>query len=228
MGTAAIDSILATRDKNGDFKSFTDFITRVDLSKVNRKTVESLIKAGAMDQFGKRSSLLAAFSEIIERVHKGQMKKDSGQVSLFVTDESEEITDHLPEMEELSREELLLFEKQFLGFYITEHPLSNQINELEKRVSHRLNMLASQVKSTVVVGGIITQVKKITTRNGGQEMAFVKIDDFTGSIELVVFPTVFERTKFTWISDKVVLVKGKVSEKDDRLAVLVDDAKLMV
>ena len=228
VGTAAIDSILAAREKDGDFKSFTDFIKRVDLSKVNRKTVESLIKAGAMDQFGKRASLLAAFSEIIERVHKGQEKKDQGQVSLFEVSESEEIIDVFPEMEELSKEELLLFEKQFLGFYITEHPLTNQINDLEKRVSHRLNMLASEVKSTVVIGGIVTQVKKITTRQGGQEMAFVKIDDFTGSIELVVFPTVYERTKFTWVTDKVVLVKGKVSEKDERLAVLVDDAKLLV
>lgn len=228
VGTAAIDSILAAREKDGDFKSFTDFIKRVDLSKVNRKTVESLIKAGAMDQFGKRASLLAAFSEIIERVHKGQEKKDQGQVSLFEVSESEEIIDVFPEMEELSKEELLLFEKQFLGFYITEHPLTNQINDLEKRVSHRLNMLASEVKSTVVIGGIVTQVKKITTRQGGQEMAFVKIDDFTGSIELVVFPTVYERTKFTWVADKVVLVKGKVSEKDERLAVLVDDAKLLV
>src|SRR3990167_4342093 len=228
VGTAAIDSILAAREKDGDFKSFTDFIKRVDLSKVNRKTVESLIKAGAMDQFGKRASLLAAFSEIIERVHKGQEKKDQGQVSLFEVSESEEIIDVFPEMEELSKEELLLFEKQFLGFYITEHPLTNQINDLEKRVSHRLNMLASEVKSTVVIGGIVTQVKKITTRQGGQEMAFVKIDDFTGSIELVVFPAVYERTKFTWVTDKVVLVKGKVSEKDERLAVLVDDAKLLV
>ena len=228
VGTAAIDSILATREKDGDFKSFTDFIKRVDLSKVNRKTVESLIKAGAMDQFGKRSSLLAAFSEIIERVHKGQEKKDQGQVSLFEVSESEEIIDILPEMEELSKDELLLFEKQFLGFYITEHPLTNQINDLEKRVSHRLSGLTSEVKSTVVIGGIVTQVKKITTRQGGQEMAFVKIDDFTGSIELVVFPTVYDRTKFTWITDKVVLVKGKVSEKDERLSVLVDDAKLLV
>ena len=87
-------------------------------------------------------------------------------------------------------------------------------------------MLAS-VKSTVIIGGIITKIKKITTRQGGQEMAFVKIDDFTGNCELIVFPKVFERTKFTWVSDKVVLIKGKVDQKDDRLSVLVDDAKLL-
>ena len=157
---------------------------------------------------------------------KGKLKKDAGQASLFEMGEGEELNDQLPEIEELSREELLMFEKQYLGFYITEHPLSSHIKDLEKRVTHRLNMLTSD-KSTVIIGGIITQIKKITTRNGGQEMAFVKIDDFTGSCELVVFPSVYERTKFTWVTDKVVLIKGKVNEKDDRLSVLVDDVKLL-
>src|SRR3989338_3293892 len=120
-------------------------------------------------------------------------------------------------MEELSREELLMFERQFLGFYITEHPLSTHIQDLEKRVTHRINAL-TQGRDAVIIGGIVTQVKKITTKNGGNEMAFVKIDDFTGTCELVVFPSVFERTKFTWTNDKVVLVKGKVSERDDRLS----------
>ena len=226
VGTAAIDSILTARDKGGNFKSMTDFAKKVDLSKVNRKTVESLIKAGAFDQFGNRASLLAAFSDIIEKIHKQKSKKDDGQVSLFMMDDDDNIEDALPEIEELSREELLMFEKQYLGFYITEHPLSSQIEDLEKRVTHRINAL-TQTKSTVIIGGIITQIKKITTRNGGNEMAFVKIDDFTGSCELVVFPAIFERTKLTWSTDRVVLVKGKISERDDRISVLVDDVKLL-
>ena len=226
VGTAAIDSILLTRNKDGSFESLTDFLKRVDLAKVNRKTVESLIKSGALDIFGKRAALLAAYSEIVDRVHKGKLKKDSGQAMLFDLEQNQEIGDQLPEIEELSREELLMFEKQYLGFYITEHPLNAHIKDLERRVTHRINMLAS-VKSTVIIGGIITKIKKITTRQGGQEMAFVKIDDFTGNCELIVFPKVFERTKFTWVSDKVVLIKGKVDQKDDRLSVLVDDAKLL-
>ena len=225
VGSSSIDSILSARNTDGSYISLTDFLKRVDLSKVNRKTVESLIKSGALDMFGKRAALLAAFSEKVDRITKNKAKKDDGQFALFdLSLDDNSLEDKLPEMEELSHQELLMFEKLYLGFYITEHPLSSHIPELEKRVTHRINTLIRS-NSTVIIGGIITQVKKITTKKGGAEMAFVKLDDFTGSCELVVFPTVYERTKFTWGNDKVILVKGKVSEKEDRISVLVDDVK---
>lgn len=224
VGQAAIDAILSVREKTGPFKSLTDFIMKVDLSKVTRKTIESLIKSGAMDKFGKRSAMLASYSQIMERIHLRKSKVDDGQVSLFAFDKDDNEADSLPEMEELTKEELLLFEKQYLGFYISEHPLKRHIEEIEKKITDRIVTL-SQKKSSVVIGGIITNVKKITTRNGGNEMVFAKLDDFSGSIELVVFPSVYERTKYTWSADKVVLVKGKVSDRDDRLSVLVDDVK---
>ncbi len=226
VGTAAIEVILKARRDGGKFNSFTDFVKRVDLSKVTRKTLESLIKAGAMDRFGKRAALLAAYSEIVDRIHARKGKKDDRQVSLFDLDNQEEsIEDNLPEVEELSKQELLLFEKEFLGFYLTEHPLTPVISLLEKKITHKISSL-SAARSTVIIGGIITQVKKIITKNGNNEMAFVKIDDFSGSIELVVFPSVYERTKNVWFVDKVILVKGKISEKEDRINILVDDAKI--
>lgn len=225
VGTAAIDSILAARGKGGPFLSFTDFVSRVDLSKVTRKTLESLIKAGAFDHFGKRAALLSAFPQIVERVHTTNSKKIEGQVSLFADDESvNSIKDILPEVEELSREELLLFEKELLGVYLSEHPLSPYLPILEKKVTHRINALTF-TQNLVIVGGIITQVKKIITRKNSSEMAFVKIDDLTGAIELIVFPSVYERTKDLWRRDQPVIVKGKVSEKDDRLSIIVDDMK---
>jgi len=226
VGTAAIDTILSARQKSGEFKSFTDFITKVDLSKVTRKTLESLIKAGAVDKFGKRAQLLSSYSQIVENVHERKGKSSNGQVSLFASDEEMDLKDNFAEMEELSKEELLLFEKSLLGFYLTEHPLTPYINSLERKVSHRINNLTA-TKTPVVLGGIITQIKKIITRSGNNEMAFIKIDDFTGVIELVVFPSVYERTKNIWITDRVVLVKGRISEKEERLMVIVDDAKLI-
>lgn len=224
VGTAAIDAILSARQQEGPFQSFTDFISRVDLSKVNRKTLESLIKAGAFDRFGKRAALLASFSQIVEKMHTRQKQKSNGQTSLFEVDGKESIEDILPDMEELSKEELLLFEKELLGFYLTEHPLTGYIHLLEKRVTHRIHALTPS-RNPLIIGGIITSVKKVTTRNGNNEMAFVKIDDFTGTIELIVFPSIYERTKVLWRVDQVVLVKGKVSEKEERMVVLVDDAK---
>lgn len=224
VGTAAIESILAAREKDGDFVSFTDFIYRVDLSKVNRKTIESLVKTGAFDRFGKRAVFLACYSEVVERVHKRKSRELEGQFSLFTMDGEGDTTDRFPDMDDLSREELVQFEKELLGFYLTHHPLTPYIDYIEKKVTHRLNALPEE-KTTVIIGGLITGVKKILTKASNSEMAFVRVDDFTGSIELVVFPTAFERTRQIWVTDRPVLVKGKLSTKDDRLTIIVDDAK---
>ncbi|MBI3379556.1 DNA polymerase III subunit alpha [Candidatus Gottesmanbacteria bacterium] len=226
VGTAAIDSILKAREKDGVFKSFTDFVSRVDLSKVTKKTLESLIKAGALDQFGKRAALLSAYPTIVDKVHTKAKNEADGQGSLFAMEESFDIIDHLPEVEELSKEELLLFEKELLGFYLTEHPLTSYIPTLEKKVSNRIVSLVVSERP-VVIGGIISQIKKIITKKSGQEMAFVKLDDFTGTIELVVFPSIFERTKYIWKMDQVIILKGKVTEKEERVTVIVDDAKVL-
>lgn len=226
VGTAAIDSILNAREKSGIFKSFTDFVNRVDLGKVNKKTLESLIKSGAMDLFGNRAALLSAFPDMVDKAHKKSRDEAIGQGSLFETDGAFDITDRLPQIEELSKEELLLFEKELLGFYLTQHPLTAYIPTLEIKVSHRINSLVPSPKS-VVIGGIITQIKKITTKASGKEMAFVKLDDFTATVELVVFPSIYERTKNIWRTDQIILLKGKVTEKEERLSVIVDDAKVL-
>lgn len=226
VGTAAIDSILGARRNEGSFKSLSDFLNRTDPQKVNRKTLESLIKAGAMDQFGNRAPQLSILPNLLEQAHKRRGNKNSGQVSLFAEDDQLPISDNLPDMDEFSKEELLIFEKQLLGFYLTNHPLMSRLDILAKKVSHRISELTPS-RNPVVIGGMITQIKKIITKSGGNEMAFVKVDDFTGSIELVVFPSVYEKTKPLWISDKVILLKGKVSQKEERLSIIVDDAKVL-
>lgn len=226
VGTAAIDSILGARRKDGEFESFTDLARRVDLSKVNRKTIESLIKSGAFDKFGKRAALLSSYSSIVEKIHSQKGKESEGQFSLFAFDNSIDNKDHLAEIDELPKENLLQFEREMLGFYLTEHPLTPYLKVLERKVSDRIvNLTVS--KKTIVIGGIITQMKKIITKSTSSEMAFVKLDDFTATVELVVFPKVFAITKELWEIDRPILVKGRVSEKDERLAFIVDDAKLL-
>lgn len=226
VGIAAIETILKAREMEGPFISFTDFINRVDLSKVTKKTLDCLIKTGAFDAFGKRAVMLASYPAIVERVHTRKGRLLAGQESLFALDTEQDKKDHFTDMEELSREELLLFEKQLLGFYLTQHPLTQYLPIISKKVTHHIRDLTN-TSGTVIVGGLIASVKKIITRTGNNEMAFVKLDDFTSTIELVVFPSVYARTKHIWIHDRVVLVKGKVNEKEDRLTLLVDDAKLV-
>lgn len=224
VGEAAIDSILGTRRRDGDFHSLRDFLNRVDLSKVNKKTLESLIKAGAFDRFGGRAELLTALSLITEEVHREKKRTEHGQIGLFDTHSSTPVHDKLPQVDEFSKAELLRFEKELLGFYLTEHPLTASISLISRKVSHNIgDLTTSETGMMVIVGGIIGQVKKIITKNGNQEMAFVKLSDLSGAIEIVVFPRTYTRTKSFLVPDTIILVKGRVDEKDGRTTLIAED-----
>lgn len=231
VGEAAISTILTSRKTRGPFHSLTDFCTRVDLSKVTKKTFESLIKAGAFDAFGKRASMLSGFPTLVSESQKQRRHQEAGQASLFDSpasgDESQyQLKDNFPDIGELEKGDLLRFEKELLGFYLTEHPLTPLLTQISEKTTHALGDLTiEQEKKTVIIGGIVASVKKIFTRNGNNEMAFVRLEDKTGSIELVVFPRIFEETKSFWVHDRVILVKGKVNEKDDRITIIVDAVK---
>ncbi len=222
VGTAVIESILTAR-KSGPFIKLSDFMKRVDVSKVNKKTIESLVRTGAMDTFGRRAQLLVALPDLLDRVHKDRKATAVGQAGLF--EEPSPSDDVLPNIEEIPKEQLLAFEKELLGFYLTEHPLTRLITKLHDLGTSPLGDITSErVGDKVRVGGIVTAVKRITTKASNQEMAFVKLDDMSGVVEIVVFPKVYARTFDAWRTDSVVWVTGRVDEKDDRLTILVDEA----
>lgn len=226
VGTAAIESILASRTV-GPFKMFADFIDRVDVSKVNKKTLESLIKTGAMTSFGSRATLLAVLPDVIEQAHKKKKAVAAGQVGFFDSDEeTHSPLLALPTLEELPREQVLGFEKELLGFYLTSHPLEPVRGVLEKLGTVSISEItAGRAGDRVTVAGIIISVKKITTKAGNHEMVFVKLEDMHGVIELVVFPKIYAKTAELWFADTLIVASGKVDQKDDRLVLLVDDAK---
>ncbi len=222
VGTAVIESILAAR-KSGPFIKLSDFMKRVDVSKVNKKTIESLVRTGAMDTFGRRSQLLVALPDLLDRVHKERKATAAGQTGLF--EEPTPSDDVLPNIEEIPKEQLLAFEKELLGFYLTEHPLVRLITKLRDLGTSPLGDITSErVGDKVRVGGIVTTVKKIMTKSSNQEMAFVKLDDMSGVVEIIVFPKVYARSYTAWATDSVVWVTGRVDEKDDRITILVDEA----
>ena len=226
VGRVAIESILSTREKEGEFISLTDFCQRVNLAKVNRKTLESLLKAGAFDNFGKRAAMLISLPRIVEEAQKEKKRRAAGQIGLF-DNPGKKTTKRidLPDVEELTSEERLSFEKQLFGFYLSGHPLKPVLNLISSKTTHQIKDLPLvKPKGKVVIGGIISRVKKIITKRGSNEMAFVKIGDLTGSIELIVFPRVFAQTKSAWVNDGIVLVKGRVEEKDKGITLIVDDA----
>jgi len=226
VGEAAIVSILAGRS-TGPFLSLSDVIHRVDVSKVNKKTFESLIKVGAFDAFGPRTSLLAYLPTVLDLAHKHKKQMASGQVGLFGEEDAKTTTaDSLPQIPELTQSELLAFEKELLGFYLTTHPLEPHRKILaDMNLTNVTEINSTRVGDRVSLGGIVVAVKKIMTKASNHEMAFVKVEDLTGTIEIVVFPKIYARTADLWQTDQIVTIAGKVDEKDDRLTILIDDAK---
>jgi len=227
VGTAAIESMLDAR-KTGPFTSLSDVIMRVDTSKVNKKTFESMIRTGAMDAFGTRAAMLSGITTMLELVHKQKRAQSAGQVGLFGEEES--VSQHsLPNLPELTPSELLGFEKELLGFYLTTHPLEPHRRLLAKGAYTAISEITTQiVGQRVSVAGIVVSVKKIFTKANNHEMAFVKLEDLTGTIEVVVFPKIFSRTADLWHADSLVKLSGKVDEKEDRLTMLADEASGLV
>ena len=231
VGEAAIKAILEAREIGGDFKSLADFCQRVDQQKANKKVIESLIKVGAMDKFGKRAAMLSSLEKIRNKSNDFQKQKANGQDSLFGGDDNEEMhaIDDLPEMEEFDRQELLSLEKNLLGFYLTENPLDPLIGALDSRISHKIGDLLEEKKISELVkmGGLVSQIKVVLTKNKGQEMAFAKIEDDSGSIEVVVFPKIYSQTKQCWGKDRVVFIEGKVQTREGNRNIIVEKATLI-
>lgn len=230
VGDAAIEPILRGRAEGGRFYSLSDFCSRVDARKVNKKTLESLIKAGAMDNFGSRAALLAGLDEIRERISRSS-KNEGAQASLFDDGEQEEekkstkefLVDNLPQVDDFSQAEKLSLEKELLGLYLTEHPLTQSLMSLRDRVTHCLADLGSDnVGKTVKIGGIITTSRVVTTKNSGKQMAFATLEDDTGTVELVIFPQTFEKTRDYWDERLPLVIEAKVEYREDALSLIVN------
>ena len=229
VGAAAISTILEAR-KEKPFTSLHDFIRRVDLQKVNKKTMESLIKAGAFDKFGNRASILAGLPEIMNTIDRGGKTKDKNQTSLFdgLDEELPEQAIILPDnIEEFSDQEKLSFEKELLGFFLTDHPLTSEIERIKQASTHAIEEIAETPEGTrVKIGGLISNVKKIITKKSNSEMAFIVLEDNAGiSVECVIFPKIFEEYKSMLLRDTIVIISGKLDFKDDRPVVIVDDIR---
>ncbi|MBI2036565.1 DNA polymerase III subunit alpha [Candidatus Microgenomates bacterium] len=225
VGEAAISSILLAR-QSGPFSSLADFINRVDLSKVNKKTLESLIKAGAMDAFGKRAVQLSSLSENLSNTQKEKKRQTMGQESLFGDDHKEEnrTSGAMSLMEEFTRGELLAFERELLGFYLTEHPLERLISQLRRQSQNTISQLhlAETDQKKIRICGIISSLRKFLTKKSQSEMAFLRLEDQTSEIECVVFPKVYSLYKDILFKDQIVIVEGRLDNKEDRLSLIIE------
>ena len=226
VGTSAIETIVEERNKNGDFKSFIDFCERIQGETVNKKCIESLIKAGAFDELGEtRHTLFEGFEGVLDTIN-GQTKKSiQGQVTMFDIGEAEETQKHkynLVRQEEYDERILLDMEKEMLGIYISGHPLEKIKEKIQKFTNiNTLQMLnmkeendLSRDGKQVKYAGIITSVKKKYTKNN-TIMAFVTVEDLYGSTEIIVFDSCYTRCTEALIEDNIILVEGRLSIKED-------------
>jgi len=178
-----------------------------------------------MDAFGKRAQLLSVLPELLDGMHKKKTAHLRGQSGLFDTDDSEnhQREDTLPNISELTNAQFLSFEKELLGFYLTAHPLSFHEKEFKAMNLQSIGLIdEDMVGSKVVIAGLITDVKKIFTKAGNNEMAFVKLQDLTGTIECVVFPKLFAQDPSLWVGDAILKIHGRIDQREDRYTVIVE------
>lgn len=232
VGTAVIEAIVAERNKNGEYKSFTDFCERVQGENVNKKCIESLIKSGAFDELGEtRQTLINSFETILDTI-SGEIKKTiQGQVTMFDIASEEQTEKHkynLERVEEYDERTLLDMEKEMLGIYISGHPLekirdqikaTTNINTLQMINMKEENDLSKDGKQ-VKYAGIITAVKKKYTKNN-TIMAFVSVEDLYGTTEIIVFDSCYSRSSEVLLEDNIVLVEGRLSIREDEAAKIV-------
>jgi len=232
VGAAAIQSIIEARTE-AEFGSLNDFCRRVNLRTVNKKTFESLIKAGAMDTFGKRQAMLNVIEALRATGQSLSQKVSEGQGMLFDEVDLEiknpslddsPLTETLKNGKEASEKELLSWEKEFLGLYLTRHPISSSLKKLSHYAPNKINSLKEdyQPGSRVKIGGIITSLRRTFTKARGEEMAFIKLEDETGTIDIVIFPRTFTQFKSVINEDAIVILEGKLDSREEETAVLAE------
>ncbi len=228
VGENAIRNILEARDKDGPFRDLFDFCERVDLSAVNGRAIESLIKSGALDSIGpSRRGMLKVLAQAMAHGKKTRHDADRGQGSIFdllaecaPADGGTGAKNGHPPAEisavDFTKEELLQLEKETLGLYVSSHPLKDVWPRLRGAAGHLIRQLSELPDGTVTtVIGMISSLKRITSKKDGKLMAFVTIEDLESSVEMVCFPKIYESSKDLLVEDAVVKIKGRVDRKDE-------------
>jgi DNA polymerase-3 subunit alpha len=232
VGEGPVETILAARQAGGPFGNLDDFCRCVDLRQVNRRAVESLVKVGALRPFGTRSQLLPIVERIVGLSANLHHARDVGQMSLFgeatgVHLAAEDtLLPALSETPEVPQNEILAWEKDLVGLYISEHPLTRAMAGLQDVVNTHAGALNEEMHGQqVVVAGMVQRARRHTTKKG-DEMAFVTLEDLDGTCDVVVFPRVWSKTKQLWQSEKILVVAGKVDAgRRDTPSLLCDWAK---
>jgi DNA polymerase III subunit alpha len=234
VGSGAVESIIESRNAEGAFKSFVDFIGRVDLRKINKKVIESLIKCGAFDSTGSnRRQLMTCYEEIMEWVQKRHKERASSQASLL-DDLEEQLNGNeknneyrLPEIPEWDTKELQIFEKETVGFYLSGHPLLPYKERLRMIVTADSSTLSSKIdRETAVVAGTVNSIREIQTKRK-DKMAYIVLEDLKGSINIILFSDIYNNNYQLIHEGKPLIVKGVVDAGEESVKLIVSEISLL-
>jgi len=266
VGVGIIECIVEERNKNGEYKSFQDFINRSENQVLNKKCIESLVYGGAFDCFGHpRNALIVGYEPMVEKALKDRKSKEAGQFSIFEIfgggETSNAITEFdtikIPDVNEYNQKSKLKFEKDVLGIYLSGHPLDNYLeyynnfnltsdmiafeasdeqgldeeehdmsgveNGVDEDGEYMQDENSLQDGMNVTCGGIVTEIKKVFTKNGNKEMAIIKIEDLYGDFDCMMFPAIYARYKSSLVEDSMVTVNGKLSLRDGEAPIVTVD-----
>ncbi len=242
VGHNVVKAIVEERKKNGDYQSMADFLSRLapvpdEPAVLNKKSLESLIKAGAFDNLASRKQLLEELENLLSFARESQKTKQYGQESLFGSETSLRthplFSNNHSSKKALESDEIQ-WEKELLGMYISDHPLNSHKELLKDQVTLIKDLKINKPASTrggeptrggkVKIAGVINKISKFITKTG-KTMLFVELEDLTGKIEALVFAGVLERNPVIWQEGKIVIISGRLSDKDDQLKILCDEAE---
>nr|WP_202623703.1 DNA polymerase III subunit alpha [Sporotomaculum syntrophicum] len=231
VGLNAVKSIIEAKEKGKPYTSFADFCQRVDTRVVNRRVLENLIKSGALDSLGhRRSQMMAVVDAGLGLAQLTQQDRQNGQRSLleFWGEEVKQtLSLDMPNIPEYTSSDLLAMEKESLGLYVSGHPLDQYRETILRRATHQMVSLKElEDRSEVVVGGMLTMVKRITTKKG-DNMAFANLEDLSGAVELVIFPRTYQQCASLLKVDNPVLARGVTSINGEEVKVLVNSLETM-
>ncbi|HNS50578.1 MAG TPA: DNA polymerase III subunit alpha [Anaerolineae bacterium] len=225
VGEGAVETILEARRSGGDFRDIDDFCHRVDLGKVNRRALESLIKAGAMASFGSRTQLLHVLDRMMSISQQAQGA--ARQFSMFDMPGfagTARLAGDLPQLPDAARKEVLAWEKELVGAYISDHPLSRVWTDLERAITVMTGQIdESMAGQKVTVAGIVNAVRQTITKKG-DAMAFAQIEDLQGTVEVVLFPRIWAATKELWQPERILIVRGTVNARGREPSIAADSA----
>jgi DNA polymerase-3 subunit alpha len=224
IGVGVAEMVQEERKANGKFLSLTNFIERMSRSVINRKTMESLIKSGSLDEFGERNQLLSALDQILRYADNLSKSSGNGQIGLFASGSAPQAI-KLPQVAPADKKQKLAWEKECLGLYLSDHPLNGYKGILAKLATPIASLTPMMSGKRVKIGGMIATCQKITTKTG-KPMLFSRVEDHSNKrIEVVVFPNTLEKNPGIWKEDSVVVISGRIDASQGEVKVICESVE---